>query len=117
MAVNYTYEYRTKTQSFPQIVPDKITYKDLDSSVATIAHQIEVYINAGNYSRASELLNANASKLQGYLISAQDVNRIIEDIRNTQIFALQRQQEITFTNTEPGYLESGDVWIGGGTYI
>lgn len=116
MAVNYTYEYRNKSQGFPQIIPDKVVFKDVDASVATLVKQIESYINTGNYSQASSLMTKNAAKLKGYIINAVDVNRIIEDIRNTQIFAKQRQQSVYFDSSEPGYLDTSDVWISGGTY-
>lgn len=111
MAVNYTYEYRTSSESLPYKIPDKIVYKDVDASVAELVQQIENYILAGNYAAASDLMTENEELLEGYKIDATDINRIIEDIRNTQIYARSRKQEIYFESDEPEFLEHDDVWI------
>jgi len=111
MAVNYTYEYRESNKSLPYAIPEKITYKDVDESVAELVQQIENYILAGNYAAASDLMTENEELLNSYKIDATDVNRLIEDIRNTQIYAKSRKQEIYFDPDEPGFLEHDDVWI------
>lgn len=111
MAVSYTYEYRNSEESLPYAIPNKIVYKDVDASVAELVQQIENYILAGNYSAASDLMTENEELLEGYKIDATDINRLIEDIRNTQIYAKSRKQEIYFDPEEPEYLEHDDVWI------
>ena len=110
MAANYTYEYRNKEAAFPNAIPDKIEYKDVDANVASIVKSIEDCIFAGDYAQASSIMNEHAVELDGYMINALDVNRIIEDIRNTQIYARSRKQEIFFDESEP-IVEHNDVWI------
>lgn len=116
----YTYEYRDRSASFPNTVPDVVTYKDVDADVAPVVGQIESAVRSGDYATATQLISdyeANLTdktkSLKYYLISAEDINRIIEDIRNTQIFAISNAQSIYTTESEPVAQAVGDVWVGG----
>lgn len=117
MAINYTYEYRAAEASYPNTVPDIIEYKDVkdaNSTVVNLISTIENYMRSGDVASANRLIKSNLSTLKPYLISAADVNRIIEDIRNTQIYGLARSQEVYFVESAPAFAETGDVWVGGG---
>lgn len=117
MAVNYTYEYRSASESFPNVIPDIIEYKDVDSSVASVVMRIEGYIKANDYETANSIIQENAALLSNYIISAADINRIIEDIRNTQIYGMEKSQDIFFMDTMPLFVVTNDVWVGGGSVV
>lgn len=118
--VDYTYNYRTKNQAFPQTIPSLYEYKNVDSSMATVIAPIENAIANGDYATATTLIkqyeasNTDSSKsLSHYMIDVSDIGRIMEDIRNTQIYALRRKQKIYVQQTEPSDIDDGDVWVGG----
>lgn len=120
--MGYTYEYRTQAEGFPTVVPAMTTYKNVDSVVGEVVSQIEAAVAAGDYDTAAQIISdyedsvsAEPEKsLKNYMITAETINRLIEDLRNTQIFSMQKQQEIYFSETQPTDAKFGDVWIGGG---
>lgn len=116
----YNHKYRAEAESFPNAIPEIFEYKDVDSTVAATIATIEQMIASGNFTEASDAIDkyeksvSNPSKsLAHYLLSAADINRILEDIYNTQIYAAKQKQEIYIQNAEPSDADVGDVWIGG----
>jgi hypothetical protein len=90
----------------------KKQYKDVDDSVASKIQQIQDLRRSGSYNLAAQKIKE--LNLKDYNFSAQDVNWLIEEIRNTQIYAKQKRQNIYTDDENP--ITSAinyDVWIGG----
>lgn len=103
----YTNEY----SRFPSQVMELREYKDMDDTVAATIHDINRYREAGQYALAANLAAQNAEVLRDYNFSAADVNWLIEEIRNAQIYSKAVQQSIIFSTEEPEISEYGDVWV------
>lgn len=117
---HYTYNFREEAESFPHDIPAITTYKDVDENVASIVGQVESAVRDGNYAAASELIENYENSLQDqqyslkyYMISTQVINRMIEDIRNAQIFAISNLQQVYTLESEPLAAVFGDIWVGG----
>lgn len=103
---DYTHEF----SNFPDSLVDMKTFKDIDDSIASIVSQIETAKANGDFATAVAIISAHP-ELADYDFSANDINRIIEEIRNSQIYATSMTNAITYGNTEfRGSV--GDIWIG-----
>lgn len=107
---DYTNEYST----FPENLITMKEYKDITDDIAAIVGEIETAKAAGNFSQALEIIKAHP-ELSDYNFSASDINRIIEEIRNAQIFAQSITKSITYGNDSFSG-DVGDVWIGEAGY-
>lgn len=110
MAEVYSYNYRSKSEAFPQRVTEKKTFKDVDSTVASMVATVQGYYASGNFQEANAYILAHP-ELSDYMMTNVDINRILEDLYNLQIFALRRRQDIYLTDTAPLAAIDGDVWI------
>lgn len=110
MAEVYSYNYRTKSEAFPQRVTETKTFQDVDASVSNMVATVQGYYASGQFQEASNYILAHPV-LKNYMMTNVDINRILEDLYNLQIFALRRRQDIYLTDTAPVAAIDGDVWI------
>lgn len=112
----YTYEFRNKAEAFPQTVPDVTVYKNIDDEVASVVNNVNKYVQSGMFDKAaSEVatwdMQHPENPLSNYTIDSTVINRLGEDIRNTQIYARRNMQEIYIQESNPGEVDDGDVWV------
>ena len=103
---DYTHEF----SNFPDSLIGVKTYKDIDDDIASIVAQIEQARADGDFKRASEIISEHP-ELSDYNFSANDVNRIIEEVRNTQVFAKKHEKAIDYGGSYYDG-EKGNLWIG-----
>ena len=103
---NYTHEY----SNFPTTVMEKGNYKDVNSNVARLIDQLKTYQQNRDYNSAV-LLIANNPSLKQYIIGVDVINKIIEEIRNAQIYAKTAKQTIYVQDETPVSAIDGDVWL------
>lgn len=105
---NYTHEY----SNFPDELITVKTYKDVDDDIAALVQQINEYREAGDFASANALVAENQAALSVYNVSSEDINRIVEEIRNTQIYAKESGNSVYYTDTEPtDAVINGDTWL------
>ena len=104
---SYTHEY----SNFPTTIMEKSNYKDVDDTVAGLINQLKIFQQNKDYDSAFLLIAQNPS-LKQYIIGVDVINKIIEEIRNTQIYANRKKQTIYVQDDEPIAAIDGDVWIG-----
>lgn len=107
--VDFTHEY----SSFPQTVIEKQNFKDVDEHVYDIINQLKEFQASGKFKEASELIKNNHDLLKPYVIDTSFINKLIEEIRNTEIYALAARQSVYISDDEPYVSMENDVWIGG----
>lgn len=106
----YSYEYRKN--GFPTSYINMPTFLDVTDSAASMINSIQDLRNAGKYEEAAEKINIYGDAIRPYIIDANTINTIIEEIRNTQIKCLLETQTIYIQDENPGNLCLNDVWIG-----
>ena len=74
-------------------------------------NQLKTFQQNKDYNSAVLLIAQNPS-LKQYIIGVDVINKIVEEIRNTQIYAKRKQQTIYVQDDEPISAIDGDVWIG-----
>lgn len=79
---------------------------DKDNELIT---QYNELINSGNLVGAKELLDANPDLIKKQ-ITSEDMNRLSEELRNTEITVQQGRQSIYYGEA-PTTFKVGDVWI------
>lgn len=107
--VDFTHEY----SNYPTAVIEKHNFKDVDNNVAVMINTIKALQSQGLYQEAAEVIQKNKETLKQYVIDTALINELIEQIRNTQKYALSARQSIYTTETEPYAMSDNDVWIGG----
>lgn len=108
---DYSYEY-AKFPAQGYIEQDNFT--NIPDNMATVVSEIQSYLAAGNMEQAKNLIDQNPAIAKA-LITSETFNKIIEEVRNTQLYSLKAKQQILFTddsNTPPDAIADGDVWIG-----
>lgn len=107
-------EFEREFSRFPE---KKITlhhFKDVDDNIASIINQINTLRSQGLYNQASRIIKNNFDIMSHYIVDAIVFRTWDEEIRNTQIYARQKQQSIFFDETEEDVdAIKGDVWVGG----
>lgn len=106
---NYTHEY----SNYPDELIELIGYRNVDDTIGILINQINTLRENGNYDEASALIEQYSSQLKKYNLDATTINSIIENIRNTQIKALQAGQFLSVESVEPAEVDDGFVWLGG----
>lgn len=112
----YTYEFRERAEAFPQTVPDVTIFKNIDDEVGPIINNVNKYIQSGMFDKAAAEvatwdMQHPDNPLSNYTIDSTVINRLGEDIRNTQIYARRNMQEIYIQDVDPGEVDDGDVWV------
>lgn len=105
--------YTHELSAFPNAPIDLPEFKDVDNNVKALVEQIRQYRMSGDYTSAALLIQQNAATLRQYNFSAEDVNRIVEDVRNTQLYVQSKKQQLYYTKRESDFVGSDqDIWIG-----
>jgi hypothetical protein len=107
LAQNYSHEY----SNFPSATIELTNYMDIDSTVAPIISRIYQLQSSGDYAGANDLIEENWELLKPYSVDMSALNRIIEEIYNTQLYALGSSQQIFISDTEPAVdVPEGSFW-------
>lgn len=107
--MGYTHELST----FPNAPINLPEFKDVDDTVKNLVEQIRQLRMSGDYTSAALLIKQNAATLRQYNFSAEDVNRIVEDVRNTQLYVQSKKQQLYYTANESDFVGTDqDIWIG-----
>lgn len=105
-------EYSNEFSNFPSQKIIKHNFKNIDDNIASVINQINSLRSQGLYNQASRIIDNNKDVLSQYVVDAITFRTWEEEIYNTQIYAKQQQQVISFDESEPECVV-GDVWIGG----
>ena len=111
MAYSYTHKY----SQYPNVRYSAINFldlKDAPDSVVNIVNQIRTFLEQGEYSQASGILEENKTTLKRYMANAEYVNTLSEEIRNIEIQSKENKTGLYYSDLVPDAM-SGDVWIGG----
>lgn len=106
--------YTHKYSNFPNQMFQSTDFRDLKdapSNVISIVNQIETHLSSKEYSQASALLEENKTLLSPYLIGAEFVNSLNEEIRNVEIYTKSNKTGQYYTDQRPDAVK-GDIWIG-----
>ena len=106
---DYTHEY----SAFPDVfysVNNFLDLKDATANVVSLVMSIKDALANGNYMYASTILTNNAAVLKKYIIDAEYINRLDEELRNLEIYTKGKKQGLYYQATEPNCVQ-GDVWI------
>lgn len=87
----------------------KKTFKDIESYDIKVILEYEEFIRNYDLVSATQLLEDNP-KILDKSFETEDANRLYEELRNTQIFAMQEQQSIYY-GAKPPTFKLEDVWI------
>lgn len=105
---NYTHEAGSK---YPNELLELTGYLDADSTMADVIAQFKSYQSQGKYSEAEQYL-IDHPNLEKYIFGSSDINKLAEELRNTQIKALNVTQQLFYQENSPiDYASSGDIWI------
>lgn len=96
-------EYSREYSQFPSQPIHMRTFKDPDNTKAAIIEQIEQLKKNGNYTGAAELLRSNPDLID-YAVQSDDINTLIEEILNAQMFALKEKQNLFYTPMSCDYI-------------
>lgn len=105
---NYTHEAGSK---YPNELLTLTNYLDADSTMGDVIAQFKSFQSKGEYSEAAQYLIDNPN-LKKYIFGSSDINKLSEELRNTQIKALNVAQQLFYQENSPiDYASSGDIWI------
>ena len=104
--------YTNEFSNFPTNVITLHKYKDVDDNIASVINKINLLRGQGLYNQATRVIHDNNDVLKNYVFGANQINAIIEEIRNTQIYSREVQQSVFIQDEEPDGL-NGDIWVGG----
>lgn len=90
---NYTHEY----SNFPSSILNMNEFKDINATVLPRVMEFNTYIKNGNVSAAMDIYNKY--NLDDYFVNSVKLNTILESIRNTQIYAKTKGQQIIYVNS------------------
>ena len=103
--------YTNQYSQFPSQVYTPHNFRDADDDVGALINTIKGYMARGDYSQAQFYIEQNRSILEPYVLNTEHINQIEEETRNTEIYALSRQQAVFYSDEDPDYTEVNDVWI------
>lgn len=104
--------FEREYSNYPEQLITLHEYKDVDDKIAPVINEINELQAQGLYNQAARIVENNADILSQYIFGSEEINTIIQELRNAQLYAKQRQQFIWFEdeNDEPPAIY-GDVWI------
>ncbi len=105
----YTHEY----SNFPNALIKLTDFQDIDDSLAPLVNKIQSLQSQGKMSEATKLLRTNSDLLSNRVVGSDWYNKIVEEIRNAEIYSKGIQQCVYTDKDEPIYAQENDVWIGG----
>lgn len=106
---SYTHEY----SKLPNELYTRHHLKDVDDTVGNLINQIKLLQQQGKYDKVNEIIEQNKENLQQYVFGSDTINAIDEEIRNLEIFTLEKKhRSIYYSNVEPETDFVNDIWIG-----
>lgn len=106
---SYTHEY----SDFPNTlyaVRNFLDLKDAPVNVAEVVTQIKNYIVEKNFSAAATVLSNYKDTLAQYMVDAEYINKLDEELRNLEIYTRTKKQALYYQNDKPDGV-AGDIWI------
>ena len=104
-------KYSHEFSNFPNKLITKHNFVDVDDKTAELVNQINSLRANKKYNDAAKLIRENSDRLENRSADAVTFRTIFEEIWNTQVYALQKQQ-VVFTKADEPECETGDIWIG-----
>ena len=105
---NYTNEAGS---NYPERPLELTNYLDADSTVAEDIATIKKYQAENKYDKIEQYL-AQKPDLKRYSFGSSDFNKLAEELRNTQIKALNVTQQLFYQNSNPEeFASTGDIWL------
>ena len=74
--------------------------KDAPTSVANVVTQIKNFILEKKYNQAAQLLEDNKNILAQYIIDAEYINSLDEELRNLEIYTKSKKQALYYTENK-----------------
>ncbi len=105
----YTHEY----SNFPNTLIELTDFQDIDDSLAPIVNNIQSLQAQGKMGEAAKLLRENSDLLSNRVVGSDWYNKIVEEVRNAEIYSKHIQQCVYIDTDEPIYAQENDIWIGG----
>lgn len=93
MASQYTHDY----SDFPNSVMEKFEFKDINSAVIEAVNAHQAALDNNDCATANRIWKEN--DLGSYILLAYHWNMILENIRNTQIYAKTKGQQIHYVDS------------------
>lgn len=90
---NYTHDY----SKFPSSIIEKKEFKDITADVAPYFEQYFQLMLLGDTESAQKIIVENS--LDPYIVNAYIFNWLVEEIRNTQIYAKTKGQQIIYVDS------------------
>lgn len=106
------HEYSKESgSSFPQTIMELTHYKDIDETAAPVIAEIYRAQDEDDYETAGRLLSENEALLSPYMINCRLLNKLSEELYNTQIFSYTTLQQIFVSKEEPAVkMRKYDFW-------
>ena len=104
---NYTNNY----SNFPSSIINMPTFKDIDSDILPKIQEFNTAIENYNYKLAFSIFNTY--NLGDYCVDAEKIETIVEELRNTQIYAKTKGQQIIYVDSTKDFPSSpvdGDIY-------
>lgn len=104
---NYTHNY----SNFPSSIINMPTFKDIDIDILPKIKEFNTAIENGDFKLAINLFNTY--NLGDYSVDAEKIETIIEEVRNTQIYAKTKGQQIIYVDSTKDFPDNpvdGDVY-------
>jgi len=96
---------------FPDSIMELGNYKDIDESVSDLITKIYQAQENDDYETAKKLITEHESLLKPYMINSELLNRLSEELYNTQIYAFTNLQQIFVSDEEPFVkMRKQDFW-------
>ena len=101
---------------FPSQVMTLKQYENVSDTLAGYVNTIKSLRANGKYTEANEMIEKYKTVLQNVSIDASFINKLQEEIRNTQIYAKKHQQQVYFTYSDgtgddKEEAEDDDIWM------
>ena len=102
---------RTFGSNYPSSCIPYGNHKDVDNTVINIINMYNSYLQNGDMVSAGNYLAQHKAKLEPYMITMSDINRLEEEIYNTGLYALSSNNTI-ISGSEPEVEQNmGNYWF------
>ena len=102
---------RDTSTKFPSEIDNRIFAQDINIEQAPIMNDYYMFLNAGNYDKATELLNNSDVFFYGAWVLnllEERLHAIGDYVVNTDL----KPDLVTYSDTEPSTVSEGMCWIG-----
>ena len=101
---------RDTSTKFPSEIDDRIFAQDISINQVPIMQEYYRYLESGNYTRATELLNNSDVFFYGAWVLNLLENRLCAI--GDYVMQLEEPDLVTYSGTEPSTVSEGMCWIG-----